>query len=116
MTIKSRLVVLEGDKILDLIPGDTNIHYADLSAIVPKNCHAIVVGAQRKAGTGQIRLYPKDSANYLVSETSSDQFIIPIELNKQRLKYACTVATGDFDVYLFGYWMVWGIEAYLPWD
>jgi len=91
-------------KIADIAPGDTNPHYLDLAAALSETRTIISITPKttRVSGTGSMYLYPNEGTT-VMNCGSGHQPAVIIASGTQRLKYALTVATDDWDLYCLGY-------------
>lgn len=103
LKLAARLVALEPTKIADLQENDTAIHVLDLSSIVPPECMAILVRAQRMGGSGLFTIYPMSGSTITITSDHISSALIPIK--NQELTWKNTVANDDWDVILFGYFV-----------
>lgn len=92
-------------KIADISHADILKHTLDLSVALPetRKIIAVIVGAQRMAGTGNFYVYPNEGVTGMWCR--HDQFypFTIISNGTQRLQYAQTVAGDDWDLYCVGY-------------
>lgn len=94
-------------KIADgLTESDTDPHFLDISAYVPRNCVAVVILVNRTTGDGYLYLYPnEDTSPLFMCSSLADCYVVALVENTQRMKYALSVANDVFDVFLVGYWV-----------
>ena len=103
LKLAARLVALDVSKIADLQENDTATHILDLRSFVPPECIAILFSANRKAGSGVFRIYPRSSPSNYFLTSSNIQVLTTIK--DQELKWQNTVANDDWDLYLIGYFV-----------
>jgi hypothetical protein len=102
-------------KIADISKTDTNKYYLTLAnsagtgAITgeTRKIIAVLIGANRMAGTGSFYVYPNEGqsivvVNYPWSGAFYIHYIV-VKDGTQRLQYSQSVANDDFDLYCFGY-------------
>jgi len=90
-----------------LTEPDKAKHYLDLSSWVPKNTVAIIVGADRITGMGNLRVYPNEGVDNIKIDDIAlgTRGCVLVAIKNQRLQYDLTVENDVFDVYLWGYFV-----------
>jgi len=102
----TRLITIPPTKIADLQENDTNPHLVDLSSIVPPKTKAILIRAERKAGTGVFLCFPMSGSTYYVGADDQDQKSCSlITIKNQELKWRNNVANDDWDLIFYGYFV-----------
>jgi len=92
-------------KIADISEPDTEKHYLDLEAALgeSRKIIAVFLCMNRISGTGVLRWFPNEGANYTYGTWLSPLLCIIIKDGTQRAQYQQSVANDDFDVYCYGY-------------
>jgi len=92
-------------KIADITHPDIIKHFLDLEVALgeTRKIVAVIVSAERIAGTGIFSVYPNEGARG--QEITGGHFtkVTVIMDGTQRLQYALSVANDDFDLYCLGY-------------
>ena len=82
-----------------LTEADLDIHYLDLSDILPSNVVQIDIRIQRMTGTGFLNIYPNDGA---ITKTVASHQTMMVGIKNQKMKYALTVINDTHDIWLYG--------------
>lgn len=102
-------------KIADITHADTNLHTLVLANVggtgaisgETRKIIMIQIRGQRMAGTGVMYAYPNEGTNGLTVGGAAPYgvggHIVIILADSQRLQYALSVASDDFDLYCYGY-------------
>lgn len=89
--------------ILGFQPGDTTTRICSLSAYIPPNTVAILIGANWVNGSSYLALYPMSAANtFAIRQAYCEQTILPIVNQEIKLGFGAS-ATDRACIYLTGY-------------
>ena len=107
--VKRQFFVPYSGKIADITHADTDKHTLDLATALSdtRKIIMVIITWIRISGTGELAVYPNEGTgtHYGASWTSSSiaSFPLVIKDGTQRLQYALSVASDDFDMYCKGY-------------
>jgi len=100
------LFVPYNGKIADITHADMNKYTLDLATPLAETREiiALFLSASRMAGTGELWAYPNEGVEYMILSTGRYQRgTCIIAAGTNRLQYSLSVANDDFDLYCFGY-------------
>ena len=102
--VKNEVVPYRRWHFTDINEADVNPHTLTFDSVeLPANIVAILLGTQRIAGTGVLRVYPNSGGGPINLPIAPDDVPALIMTIQGELKYAQTVANDDFDLYHYGY-------------